>query len=249
MTRHHARSGVRARAGWWLWVHAWKLVGLLAVAAIMVAVWPVTVTAVAGYLAAWLSGQPPARLWLAAAWSVPMTGVWLLAHAMASGTWQGVALAPVRDWRASWHQAAAAHIPAAFAVTAPAAIPLGLAAAAIGWGWRNYAIASGLAGFTASAPIIFDARQWRRQARTAQARIAAPGAVPLLDSRGRIPVGGTIRTIGHRWQPVLRIPAALLGRHSVIVGATGTGKTSLMMRLWAGWYAATRRASTAAGRC
>ena len=48
----------------------------------------------------------------------------------------------------------------------------------------------------ASAPVTFDARQWRRQVRAAQGRTAAPGSVPLLARGGRIPVGGTIRAVG-----------------------------------------------------
>ncbi len=79
----------------------------------------------------------------------------------------------------------------------------------------------------------------RRQVRTARGLTAAPGAVPLLGRGGRIPVGGTIRAIGHRWHPVFTIPAAACTRHMVIVGATGSGKTNLMMRLWAGWFTAT----------
>ena len=97
----------------------------------------------------------------------------------------------------------------------------------------------------ASAPITFDARQWRRQVRTARGLTAAPGAVPLLARRGRIPVGGTIRAVGHRWHPVFAIPAAACARHMVIVGATGVGKTNLMMRLWAGWFTATLAAARA----
>jgi hypothetical protein len=55
-----------ARLAWWL---------LLAVAA--VAAWPVTVPAAAGYTLAWLRGWPPARLYRAAAWSLPMAAAWL----------------------------------------------------------------------------------------------------------------------------------------------------------------------------
>jgi hypothetical protein len=90
--------------------------------------------------------------------------------------------------------------------------------------------------------MTFDRRQWRRQVRAAKGRIAAPGAVPLLASRGQIPVGGTVRTVGHRWHPVFTIPYAACGRHMVIVGATGSGKTNLMIRLWAGWFTAARHA-------
>ena len=70
----------------------------------------------------------------------------------------------------------------------------------------------------------------------------APGAVPLLARGGLIPVGGTIRAIGHKWHPVLALPAASCARHMVIVGATGSGKTNLMIRLWAGWFTATLQA-------
>ena len=105
---------------------------------------------------------------------------------------------------------------------APAAIPAGLAAASLAWGWRIYAISAGLGGKMAYAPVAFDARQWRRQVRAAKARNAAPGAVPL-HRRGRIPVGGTIRATGCRWQPVFTIPAAACARHMVIIGATGSG--------------------------
>src|SRR5260370_38008839 len=90
----------------------------------------------------------------------------------------------------------------------------------------------------ASAPIVFDARQWKRQVRAATGRTAAPGSVPLLTSKGRIPVGGTIRTIGHRWRPVFTLPYTACNRHMVIIGATGSGKTNLMIRLWAGWFTA-----------
>ena len=51
-------------------------------------------------------------------------------------------------------------------------------------------------------------------------------------------IGPTIRAIRHRWRPVLAVPYRSFGRHAVIIGSSGSGKTNLMMRLWAGWYAA-----------
>ena len=69
---------------------------------------------------------------------------------------------------------------------APAAIPAGLVLAALAWAWRIYALTTGIGGWLASAPITFDARQWRRQVRAAKGRTAAPGAVPLLSRGGRI---------------------------------------------------------------
>ena len=141
----------------------------------------------------------------------------------------------------------------AFLLLAPVALAGGLALGGLLWAWRIYAITTGLGGITASAPIIFDARQWNRQARTALGLTKAPGAVPLLARGGLIPVGGTIRAIGHRWHPVLALPAAACARHMVIVGATGSGKTNLMIRLWAGWFTATLASGPgrdgATGRC
>ncbi len=256
MKRRAGYAPVRSRVWWWLARTALTVAGwAAAAAAAAAAVWPLTLVTAAGYGAAWLSGWPPARLWRAAAWSLPMTGVWLLAAAISHGTWQGVALAPVRDWRQCWHLTATGNPAAAFLVVAPVAVPAGLALAGLGWAHRRQqaAIAAGLGrDDSPTRPwSSFDARQWRRQARTAAARIAAPGAVPLLTGRDTIPVGGTIRTIGHRWRPVLsgRERRRSL-RHMVIVGATGSGKTNLMMRLWAGWstaaLAARRRGGTGA---
>ena len=111
--------------------------------------------------------------------------------------------------------------------------------------WRIYALTTGIGGWLASAPITFDARQWRRRVRAAKGRTAAPGAVPLLSRGGRIPVGGTIRAIGHRWHPVFAVPDTACARHMVVVGATGSGKTNLMIRLWAGWFTATLTAARA----
>ena len=89
-----------------------------------------------------------------------------------------------------------------------------------------------------SAPVTFDTRQWNRQAAAAEGRAKAPGSVPLLARGAKIPVGGTIRAIACKWKPVFAVPAAACARHMVIIGASGSGKTNLMMRLWAGWYTA-----------
>ena len=132
-------------------------------------------------------------------------------------------------------------------LAAPAALPAGLALAALVWKWRMYAITTGIGGRMATAPVTFDTRQWKRQVGAAEGRIRAPGATPLLTSKARIPVGGTIRVVGHRWRPVLTLPAAACARHMVIVGSTGCGKTNLMIRLWAGWFTAALDA-WAAGR-
>ena len=212
----------------------WLLLGLLVLAA-----WPVTTVAAIGYLAAWLRGWPPTRLRRTAAWALLPAGIWLAIRAARRDAWRPVALTPVQEWQHSWSHLAAINLARAFVLLVPFAVPAGLALGALAWAWRIYAITSGLGGIMASAPITFDARQWKRQVRTARGLTEAPGAVPLLARGGQIPVGGTIRAIGHRWQPVFTIPAAACTRHMVIVGATGSGKTNLMIRLWAGWFTAT----------
>jgi hypothetical protein len=223
----------------WLFRQALKITGWLLVAAVAVAAWPVTVVASAGYLAAWLRGWPPARLWHAACWPLPMTAVYFIGQAIRLRSWPAVALAPVNDWADAWRLLAAHAILRAGLLVAPVAVPAGLAIGGLWWAWRIYAVTTGLAGQTASAPVWFDERQWRHQVRSARARASAPGTVPLLSGRGLVAVGATIRTVGHRWRPVLAVPAGSLTRHSVIIGSSGSGKTNLMMRLWAGWYAAT----------
>jgi len=136
---------------------------------------------------------------------------------------------------------------AAFVLSAPVEVPAGLAAAGVAWAWRIYAVETGLSGRTATAPVVFDARQWRRQARTARARITAPGTVPLTSRRGQIVMGATIRAVGCRWHPAATVPYAAMGRHQVVIGSSGSGKTNLMMRTWAGWYAAALHAHRTQG--
>ena len=222
-------SWMRLAAGLWLIRKAVKAAGWLLLFAGVIAAWPLTLVILAGYVTAWWRGWPPARLRRAAAWALPEALAWLLAQYVLGRTWQAAALTPGRAWEHSWppHPSALAAA-RTFVLLAPAVIPAGLGLAAAVWAWRNYAITTGLGGVMASAPIVFDARQWKRQVRTARGLTEAPGAVPLLARGGRIPVGGTIRAIGHRWDPVFTLPAAALARHMVIVGATGLGKTNLI---------------------
>ena len=233
-----------------LWVirKAFKAAGRLLLAALAIAVWPLTVMTAIGYAAAWLRGWPPARLYRAAAASLALTAVYLLAGAARQRGWRAVALAPVRDWAHGWDHTTAGLAYRTFLMLVPITVPAGFALAALLWAWRIYAITSGIGGRMASAPITFDARQWKRQVRAAKGRTAAPGAVPLLGAGRRIPVGGTIRTVGHRWRPVFTVPFSACARHMVIVGATGCGKTNLMIRLWAGWYTAASAAARSGGR-
>jgi hypothetical protein len=234
-------SWLRLTIALWLIRKALKITAWLLLAAVVVAAWPVTLTAGVCYLAAWLRGWPAVRLYRTAAWTLPVTVAWLAALEVRAHGW-AAARGPGRAWTGSWHHLTTAHLARAFGQVAPAAVPAGLALAGLLWAWRTYAIASGLGGFTASAPMIFDARQWRRQVRTAKGLTAAPGSVPLLGRGGAIPVGGTIRAIGHRWQRIFSIPASACARHMVVVGSTGSGKTNLMIRLWAGWFTATLHA-------
>lgn len=238
---------LRLRLAIWLLQGAWKLTRWLVTAAVLAAAWPVTLVAVAGFTAAWLRGFPPSRLYRAALWSLPATGVYLLAAGVRAGAWQAAAWWPALGYGLAWHALAAGRVVTAFVGVAPVAVPAGLACGGLAWARRVWGIETGLSGRSAAAPVVFDARQWARQCRTARGRLAAPGAVPLLDARGQIVMGATIRAVGHRWQPVLTVAPEAMGRHQVIIGASGSGKTNLMIRSWAGWYAATAAAARAGG--
>jgi hypothetical protein len=235
---------LKLTAALWLIRKAFKLTWWLLLAVAAIAAWPVTVVTAAGYTAAWLRGWPPVRLYRAAAWSLPVTAAWLITLEIQVPGFLA-ARDPRRTWAGGWDHLTTARLAGVFAALAPAVLPAGLALAGLVWAWRNYAITAGLGGKMASAPITFDARQWGRQVRTAQGLTHAPGAVPLLARGNKIPVGGTIRAIGHAWHPVLTLEPGACARHMVIVGSTGSGKTNLMIRLWAGWFTATLQASRA----
>jgi len=118
---------------------------------------------------------------------------------------------------------------------APLAIPLGLVAGGLAWSWRIYSMETGSGGLAPSAPAAFDRRQWRHQVRTARARIAAPGSVPLLSRDGSVVAGATIRAVRQPARPLAVVPYPRLRSHQVVLGTTGTGKTTLLLRLWAGF--------------
>jgi hypothetical protein len=238
-------SFIKLAVALWLLRKAARIAGWLLLVVLLIAAWPLTLVTAAGYIAAWWRGWPAARLRRMAAWSLVLPAVWVAAAAVRVHQLGAAALAPARAWVHGWPYPAALAAAREFLLLAPVTVPAGLALAAGVWAWRNYAITAGLGGITASAPITFDRRQWKRQARTAKGLTEAPGAVPLLGRGGKIPVGGTIRAIGHRWRPVFTLPAAACARHMVIVGATGSGKTNLMIRLWAGWFTATLEAAWA----
>jgi hypothetical protein len=216
---------------------AGRLARLTAVALVVIAAAPVSLVAAAAVTLAWLRGWPPRRLYRGALWCLPMVAVWLAATATTTGSWRQVAAAPYLAWLSAWHQAAAGSLALAAALIAPAAIPIGLAVGGLVWSRRIYSMETHSGGLFPTAPATFQARQWRRQVRTARARIAAPGAVPLLLHNGSVVAGAVIRSVGHPGRNLAMIPYQRLRSHQVIIGTTGTGKTTLLLRLWAGFLA------------
>jgi hypothetical protein len=208
-----------------------RLTGRAGVTAGLIVLLPVTLVAAVAAGVAWWQGWPPSRLHRAAAWCLPMLAVWIAATVISTGSPGPLALAP-------WHALTAGHAIAAVVLVTPAVVPAGLLAGAAAWSRRLHAMASRAGGRSPAAAIAFDERQWRHQVRAAASRSAPPGAVPLLSRSGGVPVGATIRATGHRAQPLLTLPAAQLRAHQVVIGSTGTGKTTLMLRLWAGYLAA-----------
>jgi hypothetical protein len=223
-----ARSGLRV------------LAALLAGGALVAAA-PVTLIAAASAWVAWHRGWPPGRLSRAAAWLLPAVAVWLTAIALASRAWPPVAAAPYLAWHSMWHLVAAGSYARAAVIIAPVAIPLGLVAGDIAWSQRIRSMEAAAGGTSPGSAVSFDRRQWRHQVRSASARIAAPGAVPLTTAAGEVVVGGVIRAVGHRATGLARLRYERLRSHQVIIGGTGTGKTTLLLRLWAAFMATAMR--------
>jgi hypothetical protein len=224
-----------------------RMLRILLAVAVIVAAAPVSLVAGGSAALAWRAGWPPGRLYRAALCCVPMLAVWLAATAVATRSAAQVAAAPYLAWLAMWHRGAAGSYPGAAAVIAPAAIPAGLAAGGLAWSYRIRSMQTGSGGLSPDAAAAFDLRQWRHQARSAQARIAAPGAVPLTTRSGDLVAGAVIRAVGHPARQIASIPYARMRSHQVVVGTTGTGKTTLLLRLWAGFMATGLRRH-AAGR-
>ena len=88
---------------------------------------------------------------------------WLGLVWVRQGSWRGIADALVRDWAHGSWPLTHLDLTRAFLQVSLVAIPAGLALGALAWWWRNYAVSSGIGGWLASAPITFDARQWKRQ--------------------------------------------------------------------------------------
>jgi len=220
----------------------WAAAGLVG-GAFVVAAAPVSLVAAGAYAAAWQRGWPPRRLLSAAAWCIPMVLAWLIGTARSapvSGP-ASLAAAPWTAWIAFWHLLLAGSVPRALATIAPVAIPLGLLAGAAAWSYRIGSISSGAGGRSPASAVTFDQRQWRHQVRAARARIAAPGSVPLTMPGDLLVAGATIRTVGHVAGAVAAIGYQRIRSHQVIVGTTGTGKTTLLLRLWAAFMATALR--------
>lgn len=215
----------------------------LLVTAAAVAAAPVSLVAIGAYVAAWSRGWLPRQLMIAAAWCVPMVAVWLAASASAGLT---VAL-PYHAWLSFWHLVRTGTLLRAGATIAPEAIPLGLIAGGLAWSYRIRSLRAGAGGLSPAAAVAFDQRQWRHQARAARARVAAPGSVPLTTRDDLLVTGAVIRTVGHRAGALAAIGYPRMRSHQVVIGSTGTGKTTLLLRLWAGFMATGARRH-AAGR-
>jgi hypothetical protein len=258
MSRRHASypyHPVRRAAGRGLLRLAW-CAALIGAAALLA---PVTVAAAAAFWYGWWRGLPPRRIGLAVLWCLPMVLAWLIAVATwpASASypagagpgawWFRTAAAPYRALAAMWQLAGHGHLAAAAIAAAPPAIPLGIAAGGLGWAYRRLRMRSGAGGITPESPGAFDRRQWRHQVRAAQALIAAPGSLPLLSRRGDVVTGATIRAVGHGAGRAVALPYERLRAHQVVIGSTGTGKTTLLLRLWAGFMAAGLRRYAAGG--
>jgi hypothetical protein len=152
--------------------------------------------------------------------------------------WLRVLAAPGHTWLAMAHLAAHGQLAAAAVAAAPPAIPLGILAGGLAWAYRIMRMQTGAGGLTPASPAAFDARQWGHQVRAARAMLTAPGALPLISRNGDVVTGATIRSAGTRAGRAAAIPYARLRSHQVVIGTTGTGKTTLLLRLWAGFMAA-----------
>src|SRR5580693_9098950 len=107
----------------WLVRKAVKAAGWLAAFAIVIAAWPLTVVILAGYVAAWWRGRPPAWLRRAAVWSLIMPPAWLAVAALHPGQLRTVALAPVRAWEHGWPYPSVLGAAREFVLFVPATVP------------------------------------------------------------------------------------------------------------------------------
>lgn len=213
----------------------------LLITAAAAALAPVTLVAAGTYLFGWWRGRPPARLALGALWCLPMIIAWLVAvTTWPSGSgpwWLRLLTAPYHAWLSMWRIGAHGQAGAAAVAVAAPAIPLGFLIGALAWRIRLYRMETGSGGRSPAASVRFDAGLWRRQVRSAKAVAAAPGSLPLISPNGAVVTGAVIRAVRHRSGRAAAIPYDRLRSHQVVIGSTGTGKTTLLLRLWAGFMA------------
>ncbi len=223
---------------------ALRALAVVAAALTAIGLLPVTLVATVAVGVAWHGGWQPARLYRAAAWCLPMLVVWLAGTAITRHS-----LAPASPQQA-WLALGRGRYLAAAVLIAPIAVPAGLLAGGLAWSFRLASMAAQAAGRSPAAAVSFDDRQWRHQVRAARALIAAPGAVPLLTAQGDFLAGAVIRAVGHPAGRLTRVPASRLRSHQIVIGGTGTGKSTLLLRLWAGYLATglQRHAAGLAGR-
>jgi hypothetical protein len=211
----------------------------VAATALAIGLLPVTIVAAIAVALAWRGGWQPARLYRAAAWCLPMVIVWLAAAAISRHS-----LSPA-DPELAWQALSRGRYLAAAVLITPLAVPAGLVAGGLAWSVRLAAMAAQAGGRSPAAVIRFDDRQWRHQVRAAKALVDAPGAVPLLTASGDFVAGAVIRAIGHPARQLTRLPASRLRSHQIVIGGTGTGKSTLLLRLWAGYLASGLRGQAA----
>ncbi|MGN6794621.1 MAG: hypothetical protein ACTHJW_19730 [Streptosporangiaceae bacterium] len=216
---------------------AFMLLGWIVLCAVAIVIAPVSAMTGAAFVAASWLGWPPRRLLVAAAWCAPMVAVWLAWIARTGPGWPAVLAAPYHAWLGWWQQARSGELARAAATVAPPAIPMGLLAAALVRKYRAGSLIAGVGGLSPASALAFDQRLWRWQVRSAMARIDAPGSVPLTTRGGLLVAGAVIRTVGHRTGPLAAISYERMLSHQVVVGSTGTGKTTLLLRLWAAFLA------------
>ena len=203
-------------------------VGTVVIGTVAFGLAPIALVAAVGVAMAWRRGWQPGRLYRAAAWCLPMLAVWLATSAIVS---YPVAATP----HAAWLAVRGGDYLSAVVLVVPVAGPAGLLAGGWAWSLRLRSMAARAGGRSPAAAISFDQRQWRHQERSARARIAGP--VPLLTGSGDFVVGAVIRAVGHADQVLARLPASRLRAHQIVIGGTGTGKTTLLLRLWAAFMA------------
>jgi hypothetical protein len=197
---------------------------IFAVVVLALALAPVTLVAAIGVALAWRKGWQPDRLYRAAAWCLPMLAAWLTAVVIAGHSLASVAREPIAAVQRGDYLVAVI-------LLIPVSAPVGLLAAGWAWSIRRASMAARSGGRSPATGVSFDLRQWRHQVRSARARVVRP--LPLLAANGDFVAGAVIRAVGHPHRALATLPASRLRAHQIILGGTGTGKTTLMIRLWA----------------